>query len=202
MLSNQEVFDLINDGSEESREIVYKNYEHIIDIYISKYKRLFYIHGVELQDGKAECLYAFNDALNSFDHNKNSSFATFLSICIDRKLSNIIRNASTLKNKAINNTYSLNYVYEDSGIPLVDLLEEPCKDPSYILESEETNEYLQKIIKETLSDLEYKVYCLMIDNFDLEQIANYLEKDKKQIDNAMQRVKLKIKEIIEKEKQI
>lgn len=201
MLSNQDVVDLIAENSEESRELIYDSFENVIDIYINKYKKLFYLNGIEFQDGKAECLYAFNDALKCFDIEKNSSFSTFLSMCIDRRLSNIIRNASTTKNKALNTAYSLNYVYDELGIPLENLLQEPDKDPFFILENEESDEILQKKIKDSLSALEFVVYNLMLDNYDLEKIANYLEKDKKQIDNAMQRVKVKIKDILENKKQ-
>lgn len=202
MLSNQDIFDLISDGSEESRELIYKNYDSVMNIYMNKYKKLFNKHGIEYQDAKAECMYAFNEAINSYNLDKKASFKTFLSMCIERRLLKTLRSANTEKSKLNSGAYSLNYVYDESGLELVDLLEEPMQDPIYILENEEVQEDLQKKIKGNLSELEFKVYKLMLDNYDLEDISKLLEKDKKQIDNAMQRLKFKIKDIIDNKSEI
>lgn len=200
MLSDQDIVDLICEGSDESREIIYKNFEHVFEIYMKKYSKLFYQNTIDLQDAKSECLFAFNEAISCFDLEKKSSFITFLSMCIERRLLKIIRNASTIKNKLHSNAYSLDYVYKDSGLVFSDTLEEFESDPMVILENLESEKNIQRKIKEELSSLEFTVYKLMLDNYDCEKISLYLEKDLKQVYNAINRVKTKVKEIIDNEK--
>ena len=52
-------------------------------------------------------------------------------------------------------------------------------------------------IKESLSDREYEVFSLMVNGLKYDEIATLLNKDLKQVDNTIQRVKAKIKKIIE-----
>ncbi|MFI3260610.1 MAG: hypothetical protein R3Y13_02745 [bacterium] len=194
---NEEVVDLIMENSDEAREILFKNYEYIIFFYLKKYKNTFYKISIEYQDAHAECLYAFYDAINNYDPNKDSTFSTFLSLCVQRRLVKVIRSASTLKNKFNLNTYSLDYVYEDFGMALLDIVvDENNEDPMKILESKETDTLLNSKILEVLSSFEIEVYKYMLDNINYTEIADKLEKDPKQIDNAIQRIKLKIKNIL------
>lgn len=200
MLTDQEIFDLINDSSEESRELVFNNYEYIINIYLAKYKKALYLCSIDKQEAYAEGLFAFNEAISSYDVDKDSSFKTYLSLCVSRRLIKLIRKSTTNKSQFNNSVYSLDYIYDDCDVPLVETLEDATMDPGIILESEEQLKDLDVKIKSVLSDLEYEVYKLMIENFNYVKIANYLEKDPKQIDNAMQRIKIKIRNILDNEK--
>ena len=51
-----------------------------------------------------------------------------------------------------------------------------------------------KEIKKSLTDFELQVFELMISSFNYREIAEILDKDRKQIDNAIQRIKMKVKE--------
>ena len=56
---------------------------------------------------------------------------------------------------------------------------------------------LLKDIKESLSANEQEVFSLMLENYSYQEIAAILNRSTKQIDNACQRIKLKIKGILE-----
>lgn len=197
-MPDEEVVQLINENNDESREYIFKKYIHIIDIYLKKYKQAIYINQIEAQDAYAECLYAFNMAINDFDVTKQSGFATFLSLCIERRLIKVIRRASTEKNKINKSAYSLDYVYEEFGMPLKEILEDNNNlDPSTIIEDEEKFKNLNNDIEDLLSSLEKKVFIYLKEQLSYQEIALKLNKEPKQIDNAIQRIKIKIKELIE-----
>lgn len=202
MITDEEVVNLINDNSEESRELLFNSTKHLVGIYLNKYASTLKSNGIEKEDAQAECMLALNESFKSYDSNKNCSFNTFVSICIKRRLHKIIRNAMTHKNKFHNSLYSLDYVYEEFGLPLIDILEsDQNPNPQKILENEEKMDILNLKIENSLSELELVVYNHLLDSMNYIEIAHLLEKDPKQIDNAIQRIKLKIKDIIKSSKE-
>ena len=80
---------------------------------------------------------------------------------------------------------------------MLDLISDKENDPlDNLLRHENFLELLENI-KKRLSSLELKVLEYMLDGFNYQQIALMLEKSPKQIDNAMQRLKNKTKEVVE-----
>ena len=67
-----------------------------------------------------------------------------------------------------------------------------------MLISEELEEKLLSKIKDKLTDLEESVFTLMINGFKYKEIAEILDKDEKSIDNTIQRLKSKIRKVINK----
>ena len=95
---------------------------------------------------------------------------------------------------------SLEKSYNDFATPLKETISDnSLNDPlENIVKEEKTNE-LNKLIKESLSDNEYQVYSLMLSGLKYAEIAFILGKTTKQVDNAMQRIKCKIKNIMKKQ---
>ena len=120
-----------------------------------------------------------------------------MSLCIGRRLQKAIASAKAKKNRIINESYSLDKTYEEFGVPLIELISDERKnDPLLNIEEEEHYQELLSKIKESLSDFESQVFELMINNFSYIEIAELLEKEPKQIDNTIQRIKTKVKKII------
>lgn len=92
----------------------------------------------------------------------------------------------------------MEYNYEQFSSPLRDLLSDnSLNDPlEQIVKDEKLKELLSRI-KETLSAAEYEVYTLMISGLNYNEIALILNKTPKQVDNSMQRIKTKIKKILD-----
>jgi len=59
---------------------------------------------------------------------------------------------------------------------------------------------LVRQIKEVLSDSEYEVYSLMVSGLKYSEIAILLDRNLKQVDNTVQRVRNKIKKLLEEQK--
>ena len=98
---------------------------------------------------------------------------------------------------------SLDHVYEEYNIPLKEVISDNNKnDPLTNIAKDEEFDELLEIIENALSSSEYEVYKLLISGMSYNEIAETLHKNPKQIDNAIQRLKGKIKEILkEREEQ-
>ncbi len=198
-LSNdEEILMLINENNEDAKIILLNKYSHVIDILIAKYNTIFYHLGIEIDDARGEALVGFSDAISSYNCNKCSSFESFLSLCIKRKLIKLIRKYNTNKSKFNNQVYSLDYVYTNNYNSLVDSIKaEDIHDPLLKLTDNETVEMLTSIIENKLSDFEFEVYLLMLDGLGYVEIAKIMKVNEKKIDNAIQRIRVKIKNILE-----
>ena len=196
-ISDSELLMLIREENEDAKEEMLNKYKYIIDIYTNKYYPALSNLGISKDDIYSEALYGYTDAINSFDEDKGASFSTFLSLCVKRRIIKLIRKYNTNKEKLHTESYSLDYVYDDLGMSLLDMIKDDfSKDPMYELIEEEKLKELEKEIKKTLSTFEYEVYTYLIDNLNYNDIATLLNKDPKQVDNAIQRIRLKIKDLL------
>ncbi|MBQ6687130.1 MAG: hypothetical protein IJN03_01240 [Bacilli bacterium] len=196
-LSDSELYMLVAEENEEAKDILFEKYNYIIDIVLKKYSYVASRIGIDYKELYSEALYGFSDALASYQEDKDASLPTFISLCINRRLQKVIVKASTTKNKVLQDAYSLDLVYEQFGLPLVEMLSDNNEnDPLSNMTKEEAYEELLKKIKEALSESEYEVFNFMVNNLSYNEIAIILDKTPKQIDNTMQRIKHKIKDIL------
>ncbi|MBQ4583297.1 MAG: sigma-70 family RNA polymerase sigma factor [Bacilli bacterium] len=193
-----ELFMLVCEEDETAKEILYNKYKHVIDIIMKKYIYNARMVGIEYKDLYSEALIGFTDALTTYNADKESSLKTFISMCINSRLQKAIIHAKAKKNKFNNETYSLEHVYGELGVPLEDIISDNSKnDPLTSMMDEEGYLELIETIKSSLSDFEVQVFELMISGFNYVEIANLLDKTPKQIDNTIQRLKSKVKKILD-----
>lgn len=196
-ISDSELFSLICEDNEDAKDILFMKYKYIIDIVIKKYAFVAMRLGFEYKDLYQEALVGFSDAINSYKDDKNASVATFITLCVDRRLQNSIKKASRIKNKMFLDSLSLEHVYEQYEVPLKDIIsDDSSNDPLVNITKDEEIEELIEMINESLSDSELEVYKLLITGMNYIEIAKLLNKNPKQIDNAIQRIKNKVKLII------
>ena len=191
-ISDSELINLANEESEEAKEILFEKYQYIINLIIKKYIIASKKYNVEYNDLYQEALVGFTDAINRYN-DTSSSLPTFITLCVDRRLQVIIKKASRLKNKIMNSSLSLEHVYDNYEQPLMDLLSDENKNnPLHNLEDDENCKVLINEIEKNLSSNEKEVFYLML------EIAEILNKTSKQIDNCIQRIKSKSKNILNK----
>lgn len=195
--SDSELYSMICESSEEAKDILFEKYKYIIDIVIKKYAFTAMKYGFEYKDLYQEALVGFSDALNSYKDDKNAQMSTFITLCVERRLQNVIHKAGRIKNRILLESLSLDHVYEQYEIPLKDLISDnSSNDPFVNIAKDEEMDELIQYIEKSLSSNEYEVYKLLISGLSYNQIAEALHKSPKQIDNAIQRLKNKIKEIL------
>ena len=195
-ISDNELFMMATEENEDAKTELYNRYQHLINIVIKKYSKAALKLGIEYNDFQSEALYGFSDALNSFNQNKNASLATFISLCVERRLQKALVRASTLKNQVNIQSYSLDYLYEETEKTLNDVIIDNKNEPLQRIMSREDYKELITLIKDSLSDAEYTVFTFLANGFDYQEIAQILGKSPKQIDNTMSRIKNKLKLII------
>lgn len=196
--NDNELINMIRESSEEAKDILFEKYRYIIDIEVRKYLNMANMLGYDYNDLYQDGLVGFADALNSYRDDKDTALASFITLCVDRRLHVAIIKAGRIKNKVLSDSLSLEQPYTQLQIPLKDLLSDNSEnDPlENIVKEEKLSELVSKI-RDVLSDSEYEVYSLMISGLKYSEIAILLDRSLKQVDNTVQRVRNKIRKIIE-----
>jgi RNA polymerase sporulation-specific sigma factor len=196
-LTDAEAIMLVHEKDEYAKDVLFKKYSYIIDIVIKKYDPAIKALHLDRKDIYADALYGFSDALISYNPDKEASLPTFISLCVDRRLNKVVRSAMGPKKQFNNNSYSLDYAYDEDGYSLKDIISDNSEnDPLNRLTNKENGEELYDVIKSRLSSFEQQVFDFMIQGFSYNGIAKILNKEPKQIDNTIQRIKGKVKQIV------
>ena len=200
MISDYEdgkLIELVHENSDEAKSILFHRYKSKIDYLIKKYTNPSLSLGIDISDLNQEALLGFTDAILNFDEKKDASLPTFICLCVERKIKKALIKAGTIKNQTMKDTLSLEYIYEDLDMPLKELIEDVDSDPLIKVSEEESYKELLNEIRSNLTDNEKEVFELLIAGLTYKDIAVILDKEPKQIDHARERIKFKIKRILE-----
>lgn len=190
--NDYELLDYIYSCNEDANEILLYKYRPLI-VSIAK-KMLKYCNGgVDLNDLVQEGMLGLNDSINSFRDDKETNFGTYARLCIERRIYSLAKSTRTYKNKILNESISI----EDEDDLTIDrfLMDNSSNPDSMISENDFQNDIITKL-KSQLTDLEKRVLELKKNDFNYKEIADILEKEPKAIDNALQRIKNKLKNIM------
>ena len=183
----------LHDNVEEAHDILYEKYKYIIDVLISKYRRVFYALNIDIDEVKQEANLAFSYAIYNYNDNKEASLSTFINLCVDRKIRAVIKKYETNKNRAFSDSVSFDSTVSD--ISLENIIGDDKYEPLRNLENIDTIKYIEESVKSILSKVELDVYNLMKDGINYKEIADILGKTPKQIDNTIQRIRIKLKNL-------
>ena len=195
--SDEELIELVHENSEEAKSMLFDRYKEKIDFLIKKYTVVAKNLGLDIKDLYQEALVGFTDAILNYSPNKEASVSTFICLCVERKIKKACIKAGTNKHQAMKDTLSLEYFYDDIDASLKELIEDTGSDPLAKMAEEEEYEELLNEIKKGLTPAEDEVFDLLIMGLNYRDIAELLEKETKQVDNAIQRIKFKIRKILE-----
>ncbi len=178
----------------------------IVDYIMNKYKYLvrskaqaMYILGADTEDLIQEGMIGLFKAVRDYDCGRDASFFTFAELCISRQMYTAVQ-ASQRKKHAPLNTYISLYGEQkerEEGAPLEEILSSGAgNNPETLFLDKERMEYLEGEIDKELSAFEKQVLDLYLTGMSYSQIAKVLGKEEKSTDNALQRVKTKIRKIL------
>ena len=194
-LNDNELVSLANENNEEALKILYEKYKPLINKKCNKYYKYISNKGIEISDLIQECLVGFEESIHNFNPLDNVTFYTFTNVCIDRQISTELKKLNRDKYRPLNEAIPLETLDTDNDINLIDILKDNTDNPELGLLREVEYQELYNKIAENLTDLEECVFSLRLQNFNYKEIADILDKDIKSIDNAIQRIRTKIKEI-------
>ena len=172
---------------------------------MDKYKNLvrskarsMYILGGDNDDLIQEGMIGLFKAVRDYDSGRDASFMTFADLCISRQMYTAVSAAGRQKHIPLNSYVSL-YTGEDgqtgeenSSILFASLANEK-ENPEKLFLDKERVAYLEGRIEQELSDFEKQVLDLYMTGMSYSQIAKVLGRDEKSTDNALSRLKSKIK---------
>lgn len=184
--------------SEEASDILFEKYKYIVDIVIKKYTKAAYLFNVDLVELRQEAYFAFADALYRYKDNRDATLATFITLVVERKVRRVIDSANTFKSRLNTNALSLEHVYPEFENPLMYIIGDESLEPLKNIEDKETTIELLEKLRNNLSSIELEVCELLLKQYDYKQIAIILKKSDKQVDNCIQRIRNKLKKMLEK----
>lgn len=200
-INDSELISMLPEDEEHVKNIIYEQYGYLIDVIIKKYYGYVKMLQVDEQELRCEASYGFSDGINSYIDNKNTTLKTFLSICIERRVIKYFNKLTTQKSNMLKDALSLDYASGLSETPFIETISDQNKfDPLENLTSFETLKEIITKAKENLSEFEFVVFSYMLNENSYQQIAKVLEKTPKQIDNTIQRIKLKLRKVLELQK--
>lgn len=182
--------------SEEASDILFEKYKYIVDIVVKKYSKAAYLFNVDITELRQEAYFAFSEALFRYKDNKDASLATFITLVVERRVRRVIDSANTSKSKLNSNALSLEHVYPEFENPLMYIIGDDSHEPLKNIEDKETTIELINGLKKNLSGTELEVCELLLKQYDYKGIAEILNKNPKQIDNSIQRIRNKLKKML------
>ncbi len=169
------------------------------DFLMDKYKGLvrskangWYLPGGgDREDLIQEGMVGLFKALRDYESGKGASFFTFAGMCITRQLYSAVESSGRKKHQLLNDA-----VYGDE--PLAGLADNEG-DPEQQFISKESGRELEENIRAALSPMEAQVLELYLEGMDCAGIATRLGREPKAVDNALQRVRGKVKRLVGKQ---
>jgi len=182
----------------------------VIDIIIEKYKELvrkkagsMFILGADKEDLIQEGMIGLFKAVRDYDMGRDASFSTFADLCVSRQMYKAVEAGNRKKHAPLNSYIS---IYDDNdgrnepgdGASILEMiLSETGRSPEEMLIDKEQTQNLEQKIYDNLSDFERKVLNLRLTGLNYTDIARILGRDEKSTDNALSRIKIKVRKIIE-----
>ncbi len=194
-LNDSELLMLFQENDENAKNLLFDKYKFIINIIIKKYSFVWEKLNLDYQDLFSECSVGFSDSLNSYSENKNVLLSTFISVCVERRVQSIIRKYSREKYQS---NYSLDFIYDDKMLSLKEIVSDDHEhDPLKNITDEEDYQELFAAIQKRLTPKENEVFVLLTQGFNYREISDILQINAKNVDNTIQRIKLKVRQVLE-----
>lgn len=195
-ISDEELIDRLRNGEEQITDYICDKYKNLVR---SKAKSMFILGG-DNEDLIQEGMIGLFKAVRDYDSGRDASFYTFADLCISRQMYTAVQASKRQKHIPLNSYVSF-YASANEGDreenSLLEALEDPAKlNPEEMFLDKERVAYLQQKIEQELSAFEKQVLDLYMTGMSYVQIAKVLGRDEKSTDNALQRLKSKIKRIL------
>lgn len=190
--NDNELISYIAEGNEDANNLLIEKYKPLITKISTKMLPYCESNGLELSDLIQEGMIGLNHAIEKYHEQENVLFYTYAKKCIERKILSVVVRSNAGKNKALNESIS----YDDDETKLLKVLKDSTPSPEEAIVDLELEQEMIDKINDELTDFESEVFSLYISGFKYDEIALALDKDKKSIDNAIQRIKLKIKKVL------
>ncbi len=192
--TDEELIHRLRDGEDAIMDFICEKYKNLVR---SKAKSMFILGG-DSEDLIQEGMIGLFKAVRDYDSGRDASFYTFADLCISRQMYTAVQASGRQKHFPLNNYVSLDSSPGRKGsqedIRLLEALAARTEpNPEEVFLDKERVAYLENTIENELSAFEKQVLDLYMTGMSYTQIAKVLGRSEKATDNALQRLKSKIK---------
>ena len=197
--SDEELITRLRDGESDITDYIMNKYKNMVRTKAAS----MYILGADKDDLIQEGMIGLFKAIRDYDPGRDASFKTFADLCISRQIYTAIQASNRKKHAPLNGYISLyakmDNPEDDMEFSLDQVLEDMNDmDPETMMIDRENTRDIEEFIENGLSDFEQAVLELHLTGMSYTEIARVLGKDEKSTDNALQRLKTKIRKYVNK----
>ena len=188
--SDEELIEKLRQGENDITDYILEKYKPLV----RKKTNAMYLIGGETEDLIQEGMIGLFKAIRDYRPDKDASFYHFAELCINRQLYSALEASNRKKHQPLNSYISLSD-QDNQGAVAAELLVDQERGPEQMVIEQEMWEEYKKRLEQNLSKMENKVLQYYLDGNHYIQIAEIMGKSPKSIDNALQRIRQKIRQI-------
>ncbi len=188
---------------EELVALYHRGQQFAIEALLERYRnfarmkaRSYFLAGADKDDIVQEGMIGLYKAIRDFIAERQASFRAFAEICITRQIITAVKTATRQKHTPLNTYVSLSKPLGDADDPdwaLQDVIQGPeVSDPAELVISGDEMRNMKMAFAEILSDFEAEVLHMYVEGKSYQEIAQFLGRHVKSVDNALQRIKRKV----------
>lgn len=196
-LTDEEIADLAKHGNVEALEYLINKYKN----FVRAKARTYFLIGADREDIIQEGMIGLYKAIRDYRGDRQASFRAFAEICVTRQIITAIKTATRQKHIPLNSYISLNKPVfdEESERTLGEVVTtDKASNPEDLFINQENLLDIESTMHRILSPLEQEVVALYLEGKSYVEIAQQLNRHVKSVDNALQRVKRKLEQYLEK----
>jgi len=154
--------------------------------------RPYFLAGGDGEDLIQEGMLGLLSAIRTFDPAKGVKFSTYAEFCVRRRIFSAIRSASGYRHTPLNSYISLESQQSDESTQSAYFLRDP---EDFVIARESAHE-VEILLYGALSRFESGVLELYLEGMSYKDMAARLGKSNKSVDNAVQRIRRKLAQIL------
>ena len=190
-MDDNQILALGRAGEDEATEFLLQKYGYLV----KREVRTVYLIGAETEDLAQEGMIGLFKAIRDYRSDREASFFHFAELCINRQLYSAVEASNRKKHVPLNTYVSFYSQTTEEGKSLAEtLLTDQMDDPEQLVIEQENFTAFWEQLREQLSALERQVLDAYLEGKNYRQIAEELGKSPKTIDNALSRIKGKIRQ--------
>lgn len=196
--SDEELILMYRDGEEEAASFIMNKYKNLV----RKKASSMYILGADRDDLIQEGMIGLFKAVRDYDMGRDVNFYTFADLCVSRQMYTAVQASNRQKHLPLNTYISIysQCMTSEEGTDEYTLMNtltarKEANPEEMVIEQENVEQIESAILKE-LSEFEKQVFELHLTGMTYTEIAKVLGRDEKSTDNALQRMKSKIRKIL------
>lgn len=202
LYNDQELVEMIRDGHDFALDFLMNKYKALVE----RKAKSYYLIGAGKEDVIQEGMIGLFKAIRDYNPNREASFYSFADLCVTRQMISAVKASTRQKHIPLNSYISLNKPIFEEDSDKTDLLQvmpsNKIVDPEEVLIGQENLHTIEDELAKRLSKMENEILSLYVDGINYVEIAEMTNRPVKSVDNALQRIKKKVEQILKDQEKL